>query len=295
MLGTRVLSGIALVLILGAAIYMGGYTFWILLLFISETGIFELYRALNASATGNLNGGGKEQENKATQKEGGSWKIGKLEIAGMLSAAAYYISLIFVADAGGTAFAFPLFILLISLIVLMLIFVSAYPKYHSSSVIHVLFGEIYVASCLGCLYVLRGMEQGILLTLLVFVSSWVCDTFAYFVGRTIGKHKLAPVLSPKKSIEGAVGGVAGSFLVGLLLGHFMDFNSLLIAGISAAGAIVSQCGDLFASGIKRNYGIKDYGTLIPGHGGILDRFDSVIITAPIIYILSFIFLGTATK
>ena len=110
-----------------------------------------------------------------------------------------------------------------------------------------------------------------------------------------GKHKLAPVLSPKKSIEGAVGGVVGAALLGAIYGaavnSYMVMNnaSLLFAIICAVGAVISQFGDLIASGIKRQHGIKDYGKLIPGHGGILDRFDSVIFTAPLIYALLFAF------
>ncbi len=129
---------------------------------------------------------------------------------------------------------------------------------------------------------------------LIFLSSWGCDTCAYCVGMLFGKHKMAPVLSPKKSVEGGVGGVVGAFLLGLIYSicanHFVGaevsvFFCALICGI---GGAISQIGDLSASAIKRNYEIKDYGTLIPGHGGILDRFDSVIFTAPIIYYLALV-------
>lgn len=109
----------------------------------------------------------------------------------------------------------------------------------------------------------------------------------------MGKHKLAPKLSPKKSVEGAVGGVAGAALLTviycLVFKEAMGIDTshiIILAAISAVGALVSMVGDLTASAIKRNYGIKDYGTLIPGHGGILDRFDSVIFTAPMIYFLA---------
>ena len=106
----------------------------------------------------------------------------------------------------------------------------------------------------------------------------------------LGRHKLAPVLSPKKSIEGAVGGAAGAALLGFiyaaLFGRNMsgvDNPQLVCAVACAIAAVISQIGDLAASAIKRNHGIKDYGRLIPGHGGILDRFDSMIFTAPAIY------------
>ena len=105
------------------------------------------------------------------------------------------------------------------------------------------------------------------------------------------KHKLAPVLSPKKSIEGAVGGVVGAAAAGALFGAYLDsalFTEnfvVLLAVVGGVGSVISQVGDLAASAIKRNHEIKDYGKLIPGHGGIMDRFDSVIFTAPITYFL----------
>lgn len=108
----------------------------------------------------------------------------------------------------------------------------------------------------------------------------------------IGKHKMAPVLSPKKSVEGGVGGVLGAALLGSLyaaaINHFAGAgaNALHYALICGVGSLIAQVGDLAASAIKRDNDIKDYGKLIPGHGGILDRFDSVIFTAPVIYYLS---------
>ena len=127
---------------------------------------------------------------------------------------------------------------------------------------------------------------------MIFISSWICDTCAYFVGVAIGKHKMSPKLSPKKSIEGAIGGIAGSAIVGALYAYFIVEKVIahqqitwVFVLISAVGAIISQIGDLAASAIKRNHDIKDYGKLIPGHGGVMDRFDSVIFTAPMIYLL----------
>ena len=112
-----------------------------------------------------------------------------------------------------------------------------------------------------------------------------------------GKHKLAPVLSPKKSIEGAIGGVAGAALVGLIYAMVLKNAGIsqsnllwVFPVISAVGAVISQVGDLAASAVKRNFGIKDYGKLIPGHGGIMDRFDSVVFTAPMIYYLAVLLL-----
>ena len=109
----------------------------------------------------------------------------------------------------------------------------------------------------------------------------------------MGKHKMAPVLSPKKSVEGGIGGVVGAALLGAIyaiaINRFApaaNADALQYALICGIGGMISQVGDLAASAIKRNHDIKDYGKLIPGHGGILDRFDSVIITAPIIYYMA---------
>ena len=130
---------------------------------------------------------------------------------------------------------------------------------------------------------------------LVLLSAFCTDIFAYFTGVFLGKHKLCPNLSPKKTIEGAIGGTVGSIVCCGLFGRFL---LPLVSGVYSAalpdmtvhcliigliGAIMAQCGDLTASAYKRKMGIKDYGTLIPGHGGIMDRFDSVLFTAPVVY------------
>lgn len=121
--------------------------------------------------------------------------------------------------------------------------------------------------------------------LLLFNFSSVCDIGAYFVGVTMGKHKLCPNISPKKTIEGALGGVASSIVVSLILTLcFGQFDKIVITLILTVPlCIVGMIGDLFASSIKRAVGIKDYGSLIPGHGGILDRVDSILMIAPLLY------------
>ena len=159
------------------------------------------------------------------------------------------------------------------------------------------FSVIYAPVMFSFIYLIRNRENGFWLVWFVFIASWVSDTCAYCVGMLFGKHKLAPVLSPKKSIEGAVGGIVGSALAGILYGLLLvsvsdiTYSGLWICAlIGAVGSVFSQIGDLAASGIKRHYNIKDYGKLIPGHGGIMDRFDSVIVTAPLIYFLVTLFL-----
>lgn len=266
MFKTRLLSGIILVIIAVAAIAAGGPVLFTVLLCISLIGMEELYRAMGIH-----------------QK-----KYGLLETAGLLGAAAYDIALFF--DRGAEL---SMMILMLTLVLIMCAYVFTYPKYQAEQIMAAMFGVLYVAVMLSYIYKTRNLEGGAWLVGLIFLSSWGSDTCAYCVGRLIGRHKMAPVLSPKKSVEGAVGGVAGAALLGAVY-------ALIIAGVNPAqghtpwmyalicaiGALISMVGDLAASAIKRNKDIKDYGTLIPGHGGILDRFDSVIFTAPFIYFLA---------
>lgn len=123
---------------------------------------------------------------------------------------------------------------------------------------------------------------------LIFIIAFGTDIFAYFTGVFLGKHKLCPKLSPKKTVEGAIGGMIGALVLSLIFGYFFleeghTFNVGFIIMI-LIGSVVSMLGDLSASAFKRHMGIKDYGKLIPGHGGILDRFDSVLFVAPYLYL-----------
>lgn len=161
------------------------------------------------------------------------------------------------------------------------------------------FGAVtYVSVSFSSLALLRyiNSEYGVFLVVLVFVISWVCDTAAFAVGSLIGKHKLIPEISPKKTVEGAVGGVVFSALLcgayGLLLDTFMKnmhVNYLYLFLFGMVLSVVSQLGDLAASLIKREYGAKDYGKILPGHGGVMDRFDSVMAVSTILLILSLVF------
>ncbi|WP_373598081.1 phosphatidate cytidylyltransferase [Paraclostridium bifermentans] len=125
---------------------------------------------------------------------------------------------------------------------------------------------------------------------LIFIISFMTDTFAYFSGYLFGKHKLIPSISPKKTIEGSIGGILGSTMCCMIFGYIFKLSIIHMILVGSIGSIVAQFGDLFASAIKRYVGIKDYGKLIPGHGGILDRFDSVILVAPFVYYAIYIFI-----
>lgn len=185
----------------------------------------------------------------------------------------------------------PFFILFLMLI--MFTYVLQYPKYNTEQISLVFFGLFYVSIMLSYIYKVRILEDGALLIWLIFIGAWGSDTFAYCVGMLIGKHKISPKLSPKKSLEGCIGGVIGAALLGLLYATiFKEYITsisnpqIAFAIIGGTSSIISQIGDFAASAIKRNHDIKDFGNLIPGHGGILDRFDSIIFTAPIVFYLT---------
>ncbi len=269
---TRLLSSIVLVIVIAAVLLTGGPVLFLFTLLISLIAFFEMTKAIHV-----------RNENE---------KISVLEIVGALGVLGYYGVLFF-----ANTETFVMLAITLTIIAILFVYVFGFPKYHGDQVMGTVFAFVYAPIMLGYLYLTRGLENGIYIVWLIFISSWICDTCAYLVGMTIGKHKLAPVLSPKKSVEGAIGGIVGAALVGFLYALILrnigvgDANSLwafpILCGV---GAMISQVGDLAASAIKRNYSIKDYGKLIPGHGGILDRFDSVIFTAPMIYYLAVLLL-----
>ena len=151
-------------------------------------------------------------------------------------------------------------------------------------------GIFYVVFFIMFVAFIDGMPNGKILIWYVFACAWGTDVFAYIVGRTIGKHKFSQV-SPNKSIEGCIGGIIGAVAISLLFTYAfntlfaLNFSYLIITGIAICLSIVGQIGDFAASSIKRYVGIKDFSNLIPGHGGMLDRIDSVIFIAPFAYML----------
>ena len=263
MFKTRLISGIVLVIIALATIISGSWILFFTLLAVSLIGMRELYKVMKVSDE----------------------HVTVLELVGYLGAVLYHIAM--KADFGN----YGTMAIIISMILILFVYVFGYPKYHAEQVMAAFFGVVYVAVMLSFIYLTRSLPDGKFLVWLIFLCSWGCDTCAYCVGMLIGKHKMAPVLSPKKSIEGAVGGVAGAALLGVIYAAATQGKMAEYALICAVGALISMVGDLAASAIKRNQNIKDYGKLIPGHGGILDRFDSVIITAPVIYYLAKTILG----
>lgn len=269
---TRLFSSIVLVLIALVTLITGGGLLAAVLLFISIVAFLELSKAM----------GVHEPEKRANG----------LEITGILFVIALYLGIYFLKDD-----IFTIMALTGGFLAFMFVYVISFPRFHASQVVAAFFAVVYAPMMLSFIYQTRELKYGIYIVWLILISSWGCDTCAYVVGmafgKTIGNHKIFPKLSPKKSLEGCIGGVVGAALIGALYGYFLVENIVkeqeitwIFALICGVGAIFSQIGDLAASAIKRNHNIKDYGKLIPGHGGIMDRFDSVIVTAPMIYFLA---------
>lgn len=263
----RLISGIVLVAILTAVLYFGGMPTFIMTAIVSLIGCYELLRIFQAEKSA----------------------VGVIVYTASIL---YYILLILELE----GFILPVALLLLT--ALLACYVLVFPTYRYEQIAAGFFGFFYVSMMLSYVYQIRAMKGGGIFVVLLFLSSWGNDTLAYCAGRLFGKHKMSPKLSPKKTIEGAVGGVLGAGLLGFLYSLIVkdmimtDYNvSLIFTLVCMVGGLISIIGDLGASAIKRNYDIKDYGTLIPGHGGILDRFDSVIFIAPIIYYFLLYTLG----
>jgi phosphatidate cytidylyltransferase len=254
MLKTRVISAIVGLPILFFILIKGGNMLKIALVLVSILGLNEFY-----NATKNIG-------------------IRPVKIFGYLSAILLYFLESKIAKVD---------VLVIITMMLFLLFLTN-KKYSLKDYALTLMGIIYIPLFFLYIQKLREMPEGIYIVWFVFIVSWMTDTFAYFIGRFFGKHKLAPTISPKKTIEGGIGGIIGSVIsCGLFVWLFPQSNVTIYLSviIGLFGSIIAQCGDLIASFIKRNCYIKDFGNIIPGHGGILDRFDSILFVSPFIYFI----------
>lgn len=286
---TRTISGIVLVILAFGAIWAGDWVLLLTIYAVSLIGFLELTRAM-----------GVNEKGKAPNAYEGIGIIGITVYDVLMYVYGSGLGLLRAGGerkltvTGAAAAAFVcLMVMIVTLLCLMAVYVLTFPKTTCDAPVRTFFACVYAPVMLSFIWLIREWYGGFYLVWLVFISSWISDTCAYLVGRTFGKHKLAPVLSPKKSIEGSVGGILGAALIGFLYGFLLQKanapaipgRALYFALIGGVGSVLSQLGDLAASGIKRDHDIKDYGKLIPGHGGIMDRFDSVIVTAPLIYFL----------
>lgn len=263
---TRVISGAALVAVIAGALIGGDQTVFLLCLLIGFIGMFELYRVVGIEKS-------------------------PVGVTGYLLAAAYY-GLLYTRN---EIRYFELFVAFTAILI-MAVYVCTFAKIKANQAAFAVLAIFYVVIPSSFLFKIMHLRDGIYIFILIFICSWIADTFAYFTGVTLGKHKLVPVLSPKKSVEGAIGGVLGAALVAGVYGYFVGGHLhrpglfLVFALTGLVGSIISIFGDLAASAIKRNYDVKDYSRLIPGHGGILDRFDSMIFVAPVVYAFAHILL-----
>lgn len=193
--------------------------------------------------------------------------------------------------AGQEQFLMPFIIFM--LMVMLAIYVITFPKYKDVDMQRSFFVFLYATILLSYVFRIRSMKFGLALSFFILISSWGNDVFAYLVGSAIGKHKITPNVSPNKSLEGFIGGILGAGVLGyvfaLLCGDALPFNGFYSALLAMIGSIPADIGDLAASAIKRDNSIKDFSNLIPGHGGMVDRIDSVLFTAPITYYLVVLF------
>lgn len=255
----RLASGIVLLIAAIGLMYAGGLPLLLATAALSLIGQMELYRAIGI-------------DHKA------------ISVIGYAMTVVYYI----LVYTQGRAYVAAMMV--VALVVFMTAYVVTFPEYKTEEISGAFFGMCYVSVLMSYVYLTRTLHDGAFTVWLILLCSWGCDTLAYCTGMLIGKHKMVPKLSPKKTWEGAVGGVLGAALLGCIYGFL--FRNKMIDTISpliscsiacGVGAVISMIGDLAASAIKRNHDIKDFGHCIPGHGGILDRFDSVLFTAPAIY------------
>ena len=257
MFRTRLASGIVLMAVTITLMVYGGYPLFWVITAISLIGLYELYKAV-----------GMERTVPA--------------LAGYISSIVTDLLLL------KNEYEYLVMWIIFTLMVFMACYVVSYPRFNSEQITMLFFGIIYVTIMLSFVFKARLVQDGHLLVWFIYIGAWGSDTCAYCVGKLIGKHKMPSKLSPNKTIEGCLGGVAGAALIGFIFAAvFYDNKDIWwqLPLIGAVSSVISQIGDLAASAIKRNHDIKDYGNLIPGHGGILDRFDSIIFTAPVVYYL----------
>lgn len=257
----RILTSILLLPLLIAILYVRGTTLDISVALITIIALFELFRGF---------------------EQAGIRPMLKLSV---ITVVLYYGGLLM-----GAPGVYYLFVTSIFTLVLMLISLFGKTE-HLNDVSTTAFGFLYVVVPFVHIPLVSHMNQWFLL-IYVFILAWVSDTCAYFIGKFFGKHKLLPAISPNKTIEGSVAGIVGTAIVSTIFAYFFAPPEFLVfaAPLGALGSVAGQIGDLIASKIKRYVKIKDYGKIIPGHGGILDRFDSIMLTAPIVYYVGYIYL-----
>lgn len=258
MLKIRVLSAVLGIPLILFVLYFKGLYLYLFVSAVSIVGLFEYYRAMK-----NIN-------------------INTNGMFGYISVILYYLMFLL-----PITFDRPGFIVAFSVMALFTIEIIT-QKHNISEISMTLLGIVYIPFLFSHLLFIEKLKYGNIILWLPFLTAWFTDTFAYFVGVYMGRVKLCPRISPKKTVEGFIGGIVGSVTLSVISGFIINSFGIdikiihfVITGFLCA--IASVLGDLAASYIKRYTGIKDFGNIIPGHGGIMDRFDSILFTAPVIY------------
>lgn len=263
---TRLVTGIILAVLLTATFVLGYTVMLCVLGLLSIAGIWEFLNAKRIIYT-------------------------PFAVTALIANVLYYILIYFYEKPYITLYMIFLFALFaISDIIIL---VLKYPVYQLCDLFASFFSVFYIGVTLSFLYLTRVHPWGAYLVWLSIFSSWGCDVFAYMGGMLYGKRRIFPLISPKKTLEGCVTGVLGAGLLAFIYalcvqGYIKDIRgeAIIFPLVCMVGAVIGMFGDLFASAIKRSEGIKDYSNLLPGHGGILDRFDSVIVVSPVIYLIT---------
>lgn len=256
---TRIISGAIGLVLFFAVMLLGEPALSVAVFLLSSIGIYEVLSAIGFGKHG--------------------WFLFTGVVTSVLFVFAFEIKAVYIIS--------YLLVLFIFLVMFMLIF---HEKYSSKDIFSVFILSVIIPFAFSSILRIRNLENGSIFVWFPFVAAWVTDTFAYFTGRFFGKHKLIEKISPKKTVEGSIGGIlgalAGFIIFAVAIGNTlnMEINWLSLVILAVTSSVLSQLGDLFASAIKRENGIKDFGNIMPGHGGVLDRFDSLILTAPYIYL-----------
>lgn len=276
----RIVSGAILIILMIAAFFFNIHISVAFMCMIGVRGLYEFYRL-----------------------EGIQKKL--LGFVGYFATLAYYLNLVYLQNA------FGIHILVATFIIGATIYVV---KFHTNEQIenslntptkfrHMIFGILYITITFGTMLQISMLEDGNSLIWIVFISAWGSDSLAYVAGRLFGKKKLSPILSPKKTIAGSIGGVVGAIVLVILFMYIYETIKypnmhiytpriyFMVGMVVFFASIMGQFGDLFASSFKRDRGVKEYGNLIPGHGGVLDRYDSILFVAPTVYVILTLYLN----
>ncbi len=271
---TRIISGLVGLVLLIGVLYLGSIVLGIAVSIIAAIGLYEFYNSISKA------------KGIHPIKIVGYLSIVPLLILGLEKTGWYSLDL---STMTGISVCLIIF-------ASMAVIVFGHKKYNIVDACATAFGVVYIPFLMSFLIMLRNMDNGNILIWLIFIGAWGTDTLAYTFGRLFGKRKIIPEISPKKTLAGAIGGILGCILLmviyGIIVNNYFDLDiryiALILLGLFCG--IISQIGDWTASAIKRYVDVKDFGNVMPGHGGVLDRFDSILFVAPVIYYVLVLFI-----